>query len=89
MGISIEGVVSTKLGLASHQNAVPLLRRVTIANDGAEGLDVLVLEIEASLPFASSKSWRIDRYSDPGSRCWAQGRILGGPDREYAGVGTS
>ncbi|MDW2981755.1 hypothetical protein [Rhodanobacter sp. KK11] len=36
MGISIEGVVSSKLGLASHQNAVPLLRQLTIANDGTE-----------------------------------------------------
>ena len=50
MGISIEGVVSSKLGLASHQNAVPLLRQLIIANEGAEGLDDLVLELEASLP---------------------------------------
>jgi very-short-patch-repair endonuclease len=60
MGISIEGVVSAKLGLASHQNAVPLLRQLTITNDGAEGLDDLVLELEPSLPFANTKSWRID-----------------------------
>ncbi|MEW9623401.1 DUF4011 domain-containing protein [Rhodanobacter geophilus] len=61
MGISIEGVVSSKLGLASHQNAVPLLRQLNVSNDGTEGLDDLVLELEASLPFASPKSWRIDR----------------------------
>ena len=34
-----------------------------IANDGAESLDDLVLELEASLPFASMKSWRIDRLA--------------------------
>jgi very-short-patch-repair endonuclease len=67
MGISIDGVVSLKLGLASHQNAVPLLRQLTIANDGAEGLDDLVLELEPSLPFASAKSWRIDRLGPDSS----------------------
>lgn len=67
MGISIEGVVSTKLGLASHQNAVPLLRQLTIASDGEEGLDDLVLELEASLPFASTKTWRIDRLGPSSS----------------------
>ena len=63
MGISIEGDVSSKLGLASHQNAVPLLRQLKIANDGTEGLEDLVLELETSLPFASPKSWRIDRLA--------------------------
>lgn len=67
MGISIEGVVSTKLGLASHQNAVPLLRQLTIANDGVEGLDDLILELEPSLPFAATKTWRIDRLGPDSS----------------------
>lgn len=67
MGISIEGFVSTKLGLASHQNAVPLLRQLTIANDGVEGLDDLVLELEPSLPFAAAKTWRIDRLGPDSS----------------------
>lgn len=67
MGISIEGVVSIKLGLASHQNSVPLLRQLTIANDGTEGLDDLVLELEASLPFARAKIWRIDRLGPDSS----------------------
>ena len=67
MGISIEGIVSTKLGLASHQNAVPLLRQLTIANDGVEGLDNLILELEPSLPFAAAKTWRIDRLGPDSS----------------------
>jgi very-short-patch-repair endonuclease len=67
MGISIEGVVSTKLGLASHQNSVPLLRQLTIANDGTEGRDDLVLELEASLPFVNAKIWRIDRLGPDSS----------------------
>ena len=43
MGISLNATVSSKLGLASHQNAVPLLRQLTITNRDApecrEGLD--------------------------------------------------
>lgn len=61
MDISIDGVVSAKLGLASHQNSVPLLRQLIIANGSEEGLDDLILEFEPSLPFASAKIWRIDR----------------------------
>jgi very-short-patch-repair endonuclease len=67
MGISIEGFVSTKLGLASHQNAVPLLRQLTIVNGGVEGHDDLVLELEPSLPFAAAKTWRIDRLGPDSS----------------------
>ncbi|MGN8159052.1 hypothetical protein ACS8YF_10285 [Salinisphaera sp. SWV1] len=54
MAISIEGVVSAKLGLASHQNAVPLLQQLSITNEGEERLDDLVLE--PSLPFATAKT---------------------------------
>src|SRR6185312_15938696 len=63
MDASIDAAVSNKLGLASHQNAVPLLRRVVIANTGDEPLADLVLEFEPSLPFAASKTWRVDRLS--------------------------
>lgn len=56
MAISIEGVVSAKLGLASHQNAVPLLQQLSITNEGEERLDDLVLELEPSLPFATAKT---------------------------------
>ena len=61
MGISIEGIVTSKLGLASHQNAVPLLRQLTITNDGEAAIKDLILELEPSLPFAVPKTWRIDR----------------------------
>ena len=61
MGISLNATVSSKLGLASHQNAVPLLRQLTITNDGNEALGDLVVAFDPSLPFAETKSWRIDR----------------------------
>lgn len=74
MDASIDAAVSNKLGLASHQNAVPLLRRVVIANKGDEPLKNLVLEFEPSLPFAAFKTWRIDRLS--------AGSTLEIPDRD-------
>lgn len=61
MGISLNATVSSKLGLASHQNAVPLLRQLTITNDGDEALEDLIVAFDPSLPFAEAKSWRIDR----------------------------
>ncbi|HET9819577.1 MAG TPA: DUF3320 domain-containing protein [Rhodanobacteraceae bacterium] len=61
MDVSIDLTVSNKLGLASHQNAVPLLRRGVITNAGAESLDDLILEFVPSLPFAVAKTWHIDR----------------------------
>lgn len=63
MTISIEVVVSSKLGLASHQNAVPLLRQLAVSNSGEDDLDRLTLELEPSLPFATSKTWSIDRLT--------------------------
>jgi len=74
MDALIDAAVSNKLGLASHQNAVPLLRRVVIANKGDEPLEDLILEFEPSLPFAASKTWRIDRLS--------AGSTLEIPDRD-------
>ncbi|HXR91699.1 MAG TPA: DUF3320 domain-containing protein [Steroidobacteraceae bacterium] len=67
MGISIDGIVSTKLGLASHQNAVPLLRQLTVTSNDQAGLDDLTLELEPSLPFAAAKTWRIDRLGPDSS----------------------
>lgn len=61
MEIAIEAVVTAKLGLASHQNAVPLLRQLSITNQGAEDLDDLVLELAPALPFAVGKTWQVDR----------------------------
>src|SRR5690348_10083452 len=63
MGISIEAIVSAMLGLASHQNAVPLVRQLTVKNGGDGALEDLILALEPSLPFAAPKTWRIDRLS--------------------------
>ena len=46
---------------AAWQNAVPLLRRVTIDNSGGSELSSLVVEVKASPGFAREKRWAIDR----------------------------
>lgn len=63
MEISIETTVSPKLGLASHQNAAPIIKQLAVVNNGVEDLDDVVLEFEPSLPFAAKKTWRIDRLA--------------------------
>lgn len=60
MGIAIEGVVAGKIGFASHQNAVPILRKLVISNNTEIGYRDLVVELISGLPFLESKSWRID-----------------------------
>lgn len=59
----IDVAISAKLGLASHQNAVPLVQRVAVTNGGSEPIEDLVLEFEPRLPFAERKAWRIDRLA--------------------------
>lgn len=66
MAISIEGVVSKKLGLVSHQNAVPLLRQLIVSSRDPRDLRDLALTLEPSLPFASPKVWHIDRLTTSG-----------------------
>lgn len=66
MGIAIEGVVAGKIGFASHQNAVPILRELVISNHAEVDYHDLVVELTGDLPFLESKSWRIDRLA-PGS----------------------
>jgi very-short-patch-repair endonuclease len=63
MDIAIEAVVSEKTGFASHQNSVPLLRELSISNQGGSDFSDLVLEMSADLPFLEAKVWRLDRLA--------------------------
>lgn len=60
-GIFVEGIVTSELGLASHRNAVSLLRLLAITDDGEAAIEDLILELEPNSPFAVAKTWRIDR----------------------------
>lgn len=61
MGVIIEGIVADKVGFASHQNAVPVLRKLVLSNDTEVDQDDLSVELISSPPFLEPKTWRIDR----------------------------
>lgn len=61
--VSISATMSPKVTFASHQNAVPVLRDLQIENLSAEGLEDLVVEIEADPPFLIPKTWFVDRIA--------------------------
>ncbi|MBM9485125.1 DUF3320 domain-containing protein [Pseudomonas sp. ICBG1301] len=61
MTIKIEGVIANKIGFASHQNAVPVLRELVVHNDGEVDYNDLELELVADPPFLEGKIWRLDR----------------------------
>jgi len=52
--------VVAKLNLADFQNAVPMLREVSIVNDSKSEINTLELRIESVPPFLKSKLWHID-----------------------------
>ncbi|MFW9078854.1 DUF3320 domain-containing protein [Pseudomonas sp. P2757] len=61
MTIKIEGVIANKIGFASHQNAVPVVRELAVHNDGDVDYNDLELELVADPPFLEGKTWRLDR----------------------------
>lgn len=56
----IEATLTSKLNLADFQNAVPLLREVSIVNDAEANISNLELEITSTPAFLKPKIWRID-----------------------------
>ncbi|VVP81086.1 hypothetical protein PS914_02199 [Pseudomonas fluorescens] len=63
MSIKIEGVIASKIGFASHQNAVPVVRELALWHHGDIVYQDLVLELKADPPFLEAKTWRLDRLS--------------------------
>ena len=61
MTIKIDVTVTTKLGFASQQNAVPVLRELEITNNSESDYDDLALTLIASPAFLEGKTWKIDR----------------------------
>lgn len=56
----IKSTVTAKIGFASHQNSVPVVRELEVVNEEATALENLVLELSSDPPFLETKSWRID-----------------------------
>lgn len=63
MSIKIEGVIASKIGFASHQNAVPVVRELALWHHGDTACQDLVLELKADPPFLEAKTWRLDRLN--------------------------
>lgn len=56
----IVATLTAKLNLADFQNAVPMLRELSIVNDATEGVKGLELSIESVPAFLKPKVWRVD-----------------------------
>lgn len=67
-GLRVEATLITKLNLADYQNAVPMLRELSIINDTAREAKDLELRIASMPGFVKPKIWRIDAVA-AGSRC--------------------
>lgn len=63
MQFQVYGTVASKIGFASHQNAVPLLRELKVRYDGDAPVEHCELRLTADPPFVQGKTWRIDRLS--------------------------
>jgi hypothetical protein len=67
MNIKIDALIARKIGFASHQNAVPLVRELSLWNQEETTLEDLVLTLSTDPDFVESRSWNIDRIH-PGDR---------------------
>ena len=64
----IDATLVAKLNLADFQNAVPMLRELSIVNTSAEAARDLELRIESIPPFLRPKIWRVD-VLEAGGHC--------------------
>ena len=61
--IEIQASVASKITFATHQNDVPLIADLVIANPTDEILEDLVLELTTEPTIVAPKRWTIDRLS--------------------------
>ncbi|RMG40798.1 MAG: DUF4011 domain-containing protein [Planctomycetota bacterium] len=60
-GLSLEVQVAPKINYACFQNDVPVLREMSVRNDGGETLEDLRLEMTADPEFVVPRQWHISR----------------------------
>ncbi len=58
--VRVQATVVAKLNLADFQNAVPMLREVSIVNDTKSEITALELRVESVPPFLKPKLWHVD-----------------------------
>lgn len=61
--IEIRAIVATKIGFASHQNAVPVLRELSILNQGAISHQNLNLTLTADPPVFAPRMWALSHLA--------------------------
>jgi hypothetical protein len=61
--ITIAATLSGSITLASQQNAVPVIRDLSVVNDTLQTLENLKLEFFAKPDFVAKKTWHIDRIA--------------------------
>jgi len=61
MSIKIEALVARKIGFASHQNAVPLLRELALTHDGETPYHDLTLTLDTDPACVEPRRWVVDR----------------------------
>ncbi len=66
--VTIAIALGAKLNLADFQNAIPMLRELSIVNETAENAKELVLSVESIPAFLKTKHWHIDAVN-AGQRC--------------------
>ncbi|MGB8602440.1 MAG: hypothetical protein WCD42_09620, partial [Rhizomicrobium sp.] len=63
MDSTIEAVIAPKIGFASHQNSVPLVRELKIRLIGDCAVENCQLTLVSDPPFVQPKTWHIDRIT--------------------------
>lgn len=59
--LSIRADLAQRVTFASHQNDVAVVLGLVVANETADDVDDLTLEISAAPPVIAARAWRIDR----------------------------
>lgn len=66
MTCSIDALVVSKVGFASHQNSAPIIVELTIRNLGEAAVEHCTLKLFADPPFLTEREWRIDAIAPEG-----------------------
>lgn len=63
MSITLAAIFTSKVGFASHQNAVPIVRELKINNGSETDFENLTLTLTSSPSFLEPKTWHLDRLT--------------------------
>ncbi|QKO13982.1 hypothetical protein HAT91_02353 [Dickeya solani] len=63
MSITLAAIFTSKVGFASHQNAVPIVRELKINNGSETDFEDLTLTLTSSPSFLEPKTWHLDRLT--------------------------